>query len=319
VFRLASPRMRIAVTGGAGFIGSHLADALLDQGHQVLVVDDLSTGRRDNVPAGATFAEVDIRDGEALSKAFAGFRPDVVSHQAAQTSVSVSTREPVRDAEVNVVGTIRLLEACVDHSVSRIVFASTAGAIYDVVPEGERAEVGRPMEPLSPYACSKLSGESYLRCWESEHLLPHTILRYANVYGPRQDPHGEAGVVAIFMRRLLEGRPIAIFARSGEGDAGCVRDYVYVGDVVRANLRALAGELTAPIVNVCTGEATTTLELSARIERALGVDVEPGFGPRRPGDLERSVLEPDPDVLPSTVTLDDGLRATAEWFRRRPG
>ncbi|MBZ0119131.1 MAG: SDR family NAD(P)-dependent oxidoreductase, partial [Sandaracinaceae bacterium] len=226
--------MRALVTGGAGFIGSHVADALLAAGHEVIVFDDLSTGREGNVPQGARFVRGDLRDEAAVEALFAE-RIDVIAHQAAQTSVSVSVREPLRDAQVNVLGSLVLLEAARKHEVGRIVYASTGGAIYGEVPEGERAREDWPARPLSPYACSKLAFEHYLEAYRREHGLASTILRYANVYGPRQDPHGEAGVVAIFGRRLIDGQALSIHAMRDAGDDGCVRDYVYVGDVVRAN------------------------------------------------------------------------------------
>jgi UDP-glucose 4-epimerase len=309
--------MRVMVTGGAGFIGSHVADALVAAGHEVFVIDDLSTGKRDNVPAGARLVTLDIRDQDAVYEAFATLRPEVVTHQAAQTSVSVSTREPARDAAINVVGSIHVLQACVRHDVQRFVFASTGGAIYGEVPEGRRAEVGWPTHPLSPYACSKLAIESYLPMIQHEHGLPYTILRYANVYGARQDPHGEAGVVAIFCRRLLEGRPIQINAMREAGDPGCVRDYVSVHDVVRANVMAVQGQVEPAVLNVCTGVPTTTLQIAEALQRALAVDAELTHGPRRAGDLERSVLDPTVthEVIGPTQSLEDGLTQTALWFR----
>lgn len=310
--------MRILITGGAGFIGSHVADACLAAGHEVLVLDDLSSGRKENVPAGAKLVQVDIRDVESLEDVVSSFGPEVVSHQAAQVSVSVSTREPQRDAQTNVVGSLNLLEACVRANVKHVVFASTGGAIYGELPEPERGVVGRAPVPLSPYACSKLAVEAYLEYYRHQHGLRSTILRYANVYGPRQDPHGEAGVVAIFCQRLLAGQPIQVNARKETGDAGCVRDYVMVEDVVRANVLALSGKIEESIVNVGTGVETTTLELARGIERALGVKAELRFGPKRAGDVERSVLEPWAG-LGATVPLDEGIARTAEWFRKQHG
>lgn len=308
--------MRILITGGAGFIGSHVAEACVAAGHEVLVVDDLSSGREENVPAGAKLVRIDIRDVESLEDVVSAFAPDAVSHQAAQVSVSASTREPRRDAEINVIGSLDLLEASVRAGVKHVVFASTGGAIYGELPEPERGEVGRLPVPLSPYACSKLAIEAYLNFYRHQHGLRSTILRYANVYGPRQDPHGEAGVVAIFCERLLAGEPIQINARAEAGDAGCVRDYVMVEDVVRANLLALSGKIDEPIVNVGTGVETTTLELARGIERALGVSADLRFGPKRAGDVERSVLAPWPG-LGTTIALDEGIRRTAEWFAKR--
>jgi UDP-glucose 4-epimerase len=311
--------MRVLVTGGAGFIGSHVADALIDAGHDVMVLDDLSNGKRANVHAKAGFTQCDIRDVKLVDELFASFRPDVVTHQAAQTSVSVSTREPLRDADVNVLGSLNILNACVKHKVKKLVFASTGGAIYGEVADGKRANTDWAPNPLSPYACSKFAIECYLNAYRKEHGLQSTVLRYANVYGPRQDPHGEAGVVAIFAQRMLSGQPIKVNARSKEGDPGCVRDYVFVSDVVRANMLAIEDKLDRSPVNVCTGEATTTLELVRAMERASGVSAQTGFAPRREGDVERSVLDPGtPPVLGPAVTLVDGIAKTVAWFRDRP-
>jgi len=308
--------MRILVTGGAGFIGSHIADAALERGHEVLVLDDLSSGKRSNVPAAATFAEVDLRDGKRVAEVVGSFRPEVISHQGAQTSVAVSTREPIRDADINVIGGIHLANAAVAHKVKRLVFASTGGAIYGEVPEGTRAKEGDRTTPLSPYACSKLSFEGYLRYFAHEHGLASTVLRYANVYGPRQDPHGEAGVVAIFAQRIKAKQPIQINAKREHGDDGCVRDYVYVADVVRANLAAIDGKIEQPIINVCTGEATTTKMLADALLQELGKGSEVKPGPRRAGDLERSVLDPSDfhGKLGPVTSLSDGLKKTARWF-----
>lgn len=310
--------MRILVTGGAGFIGSHVADAALESGHEVLVIDDLSTGKRSNVPSRAKFVQLDIRDGAKVREAVNDFRPDVISHQAAQTSVAVSTREPIRDAEINVVGSIHLSNAAVECGVQRLIFASTGGAIYGEVPEGTRAKEGDRTTPLSPYACSKLAFENYLGYYAHEHGLKSTILRYANVYGPRQDPHGEAGVVAIFAQRLKAKESIQINAMRAPGDDGCIRDYVFVADVVRANLAAIEGRVERPIMNVCTGEATTTKMLAVHLQQELGGASEVRPGPRRAGDLGRSVLDPSyfVSVLGKPTNLTDGLRQTAQWFAK---
>lgn len=310
--------MRILVTGGAGFIGSHVAEAALARGHEVLVVDDLSTGKRANVPGGARFVQLDIRDGKKLSETVGEFRPDVITHQAAQTSVSISTREPVRDAEINILGSIQLANAALEHKVQRLVFASTGGAIYGEVPEGTRAKEGDRTTPLSPYACSKLAFENYLGgYYAKERGLNSTVLRYANVYGPRQDPHGEAGVVAIFSQRIKAKQPIQINAKSVLGDAGCIRDYVFVADVVRANLAALEGKIDRPIMNVCAGEPTSTQMLADFLVRELGKGSEVKQGARRDGDLERSVLDPTycQTIIGPATSLDEGLSQTAQWFK----
>jgi len=289
----------------------------LAAGHEVSVLDDLSVGKRANVPEGARLFEVDIRDGDAVRGAFAEARPEFVSHQAAQASVAISVREPAFDAAVNVVGSLNVMQACVEHDTARLVFASTGGAIYGEVAEGTLASESHPTHPLSPYACSKLSVEHYLAAFSAEHGLASTVLRYANVYGPRQDPHGEAGVIAIFARRLIEGEPIQVNARRTEGDDGCVRDYVHVDDVVAANLAAFEGRIDAPVLNVCTGVATNTRSLATRLREHLGSPSDLRDGPRRPGDVERSVLDPGAlsRVIPDRVPLVDGLASTANWFR----
>lgn len=305
--------MKVLVTGGAGFIGSHVADALLERGHSVAVVDDLSTGKRAQVPAAARFYQHDIRDGAALRKVCEEVRPDVICHQAAQVSVSVSVREPVLDAGVNVIGTLNVLEAARSSGVQRLVFASTGGAIYGEVPDPERAAPTRLPHAVSPYAAAKLSVEAYLEVYFCQFQLDYRILRYANVYGPRQDPHGEAGVVAIFANRLLAAQPVTIFARKSTGDPGCIRDYVYVGDVVRANVAAVEGDVSDKITNVATGIGTTTAQIAHELASALGVTARIQHGPQRPGDLERSVLEPASWMGPA-VGLTEGVRMTAKWF-----
>jgi UDP-glucose 4-epimerase len=281
------------------------------------VIDDLSSGRWENVPAKARFIEGDIRNAATVAKLFDEHSPEVVCHQAAQTSVAVSTREPIRDAEINVLGGVQLLEQAVKHKIARFVFASTGGAIYGEVPEG-RASIDTPPRPLSPYACSKFAFEGYLGAYAKEYGLNYTVLRYANVYGPRQDPHGEAGVVAIFSQRLLDGQPVQVNARRELGDPGCIRDYVFVEDVVRANVLAIEGKIEQRVVNLCTGDATTTLELAQAIARAVGVSPELKEGPRRAGDVERSVLDGGAFLKTYPATpLEAGVQKTIEWFKTR--
>jgi UDP-glucose 4-epimerase len=298
--------VRAIVTGGAGFIGSHVAEALLARGDEVHAVDDLSNGKRDNVPHGADLYVADVRDD--LRPLFDRIRPDVCFHLAAQASVSVSVKEPVLDAAVNVLGTIRVLEAALPHG-ARVVFSSTGGAIYGECEEP--APEASERRPLSPYGTSKLCGEEYLAAFGRLHGTQHVVLRYANVYGPRQDPHGEAGVVAIFFNRLLEGQRPRIF-----GDGGHVRDYAYAGDVARATLAAAEGP--PGVYNVGTGIGTTTLEIAQKCTGVAGVDAEPEFAPPRAGDLRRSLLDASLAARelgwrPET-TLDEGLRLTWESF-----
>lgn len=310
--------MRLLVTGGAGFIGSHICEKALGLGWQVGVIDSLVSGRKENLFPGAKFYQNDIRNLEDVSAAVADFKPDAISHQAAQASVAISVREPQMDAEVNILGTINILRAAEQHKVRRVIFASTGGAIYGDVPDGTRASISTIPVPVSPYACSKFAAEKYLECFRQEYGLNYTILRYANVYGPRQDPHGEAGVVAIFCNRMLANEGIRINARKTLGDAGCVRDYVYIEDVVKANIAALKGEVPDRIMNVGTGQETTTRQIAERLQEVLGSKVAMTPGDRRAGDVERSLLDADRlvELLGPTVTAHDGLARTAEWFRK---
>lgn len=310
--------MRVLVTGGAGFIGSHIADKLIEAGCETAVLDNLSTGKRANIHPDARFYEIDIRDRDSLRTALREFSPDAVSHQAAQASVSFSMRHPGEDAQANILGTLNLLEAVRDFEVKRFVFASTGGAIYGEVPEGTRAQVDWTPRPISPYACSKLAGETYLEMFRAQWGLPYNTLRYANVYGPRQDPQGEAGVVAIFSRRLLAGDPLQVNARLRQGDDGCVRDYVDVGDVADVNLQALRGNVEATILNVCTGLGLDTYTLAQELGTALKRDLQIKRAARRAGDVERSVLDPGPldSVLGRPPQgIRQGLERTARWFR----
>lgn len=311
--------MRLLITGGAGFIGSHLADQAVARGWSVAVVDDLSGGRRENVPASAEFFRVDIRDLSGLQEAFRQFKPTAVSHQAAQASVSISVREPQRDAAINITGSLNVMQCCVESGVGQLVFASTGGAIYGEVPEGTRASIETTPVPLSPYACSKFAVEKYLECFRREHSLNYTVLRYANVYGPRQDPHGEAGVVAIFCNRMLANEAVKVFAKRTTGDDGCIRDYVYIDDVAGANIAALEGRIPDRILNVGTGRETTTLQLARQLKVSLSSESEIQFGPIRPGDVERSLLNADRlvELLGPTVAIETGLEKTAQWFRQR--
>ena len=308
--------MKALVTGGAGFIGSHVVDALLTAGWDVCVVDDLSRGRREQVPAAARLHVVDIRSA-ALHDVLGAEKPDVVLHQAAQIDVRRSISEPLLDTEINVVGTVNLLQACVGAGVRRVVFASSGGAIYgdtSVIPTPET----HPALPASLYGAAKLCAETYGGVYASLYGLEFCALRYANVYGPRQDPHGEAGVVAIFARKLLGGEAPVI-----NGDGTQTRDYVYVGDVVAANLAALEqpvpGETPFAAYNIGTGRETDVNALYAMLRDACDAAVEAQHGPGKPGEQRRSCLDASLaaarlDWAPQ-VSLEQGLRATVDFFR----
>ena len=302
--------MRVLLTGGAGFIGPHVADRLLERGHEVAVADDLSSGKRGNVPEGARFYEADVRSG--CKEVFEEFEPEALCHQAAQMDVRRSVREPDFDADVNVLGTVRLLQNCVEHGVRKVVFASTGGAVY-----GEQrrfpATEEHPQYPISPYGVSKLAAERYLHFYDVQHGVSYAALRYANVYGPRQDPHGEAGVVAIFCGNLAENKPSKI---NGTGEQ--TRDYVYVGDVARANVLALEGEAPNGAYNVGTGIETSVNELYDRMRRLSGRDLPPQRGPQLPGEQRRSCVDPSRASRALNwwpeVDLDTGLKETLRSF-----
>jgi UDP-glucose 4-epimerase len=305
--------MKVLLTGGAGFIGGHVAEAFLARGARVWVVDDLSTGRRANVPAGAELRRMDIRD-EALRELFrevGGF--DIVNHHAAQIDVRVSVADPRRDAGINIDGFLNVLGLSARHGTSRFIFVSSGGVVYgepDTIPTPETA----PKLPLSPYGVSKLAAEYYLHYYHRVHGLDYVALRYSNVYGPRQDPHGEAGVVAIFSKKILAGEPLTIY-----GDGEQTRDYVYVGDVARANLTV--SEATLPpasglddrAFNVGTGLETSVNRLAAGLQAVAGREVVLERADARPGELQRSCL--DTSRLESTgwsaaTPLAEGLAQT---------
>ena len=293
--------MRALVTGGAGFIGSNLVDALLARGDEVSIVDDLSTGRRENLAADATFHEASIADGPAMTALLAAGRPEVVFHLAAQIDVRRAVADPAFDAAVNVGGTAVMLEAARAAGVRRFVLASTGGAIYgdtDRLPTPEDATVA----PISPYGASKAAAETYLALYARLHGLSTVALRFANVYGPRQDPLGEGGVIAIYCHAAANARQVRVF-----GDGRQTRDFVYVGDVAGALLAAADRDVTGAY-NVGTGQETTVLDLVERLE------LEPTFEPERPGEIRRSCLDARAALealgwAPRTA-LEDGLRLT---------
>lgn len=305
--------MRILVTGGAGFIGSHVADACVAAGHEVMVLDNLSSGRKENVPPAARFVLCDVSS-DTAEEAVRTFRPEVVSHHAAQIDVRTSVADPLFDARVNILGTLHLLEACRKHGVRKFLFASSGGAGY-----GEQetfpADESHPVRPVSPYGAAKMAAELYLHYYRVQHGLAYTSLRYGNVYGPRQDPHGEAGVVAIFSERLLRGQTAIIY-----GDGEQTRDYVYVADVVRANLLALErGDGTA--LNIGTGIETSVNTLFRALRSLAGSEQKEIHAPAKPGEQRRSCLENrmasyELGWYPET-SLDEGLARTLSYFREK--
>jgi UDP-glucose 4-epimerase len=309
---------RALVTGGAGFIGSHVADLLLAEGFEVEIIDDLSSGSRANVPADAILHEVDVATPDAARIIREG-RFDAICHLAAQIDVRKSVADPAGDAATNIVGSLTLLEAVrAARHPARVVFSSTGGAIYGDFAEAPTAET-TPKDPESPYGIAKLSVEYYLAYYSRLHGLDGVALRYANVYGPRQNPHGEAGVVAIFCNRILNGQSLTVF-----GDGRQTRDYVYVGDVARANLAALRATLPRTrqvdtrAYNIGTGRETTVLELQQSLQRAAGSSLPVEHAPARTGEQMRSsvVIEKAARELGwrPAVALDDGLRETFEYF-----
>jgi UDP-glucose 4-epimerase len=310
---------RVLVTGGAGFIGSHVADRFLAEGHTVTIIDNLSSGRRENLPTRASFHELDVRSPEAAELVRTGGF-DVITHLAAQIDVRKSVDDPVLDAEINIVGSLNLLEAVRAGGrmpTTRVVFTSTGGAIYgDAAIPPHTEEV--PKEPDSPYAIAKHSVEQYLSYYGRIHGLRAVSVRFSNVYGPRQDPHGEAGVVAIFCGRVLAGVPLTVF-----GDGNQTRDYVYVGDVAEAMLRAAeyhppkSAGMNARAFNIGTGVPTSVVDLASALMEAAGRSVPVEFAPARPGELQESSLTIDKAAAElgwrPSVSLVQGLANTFAW------
>jgi UDP-glucose 4-epimerase len=309
-------KRKVLVTGGAGFIASHVADAYLAAGDEVWIVDDLSSGRTENLPAAAEFVELDVRDPE-IRNLFRDVRFDLVNHHAAQIDVRVSVADPRKDASINLMGLLNITEAAVEVGTQRIVFVSSGGVVY-----GEPEQIPTPEEapklPLSPYGVTKLGGEFYLNYYRQIRGLEYVALRYSNVYGPRQDPHGEAGVVAIFCNRLLAGEPLTIF-----GDGEQTRDYVYVKDVVAANMLASGIDmgdgsgLDSRAFNVGTGVGTSVLRLADVLEGISGDSRSRSHEAARPGELRHSTL--DASLIRSrgwtpAFTLEQGLRETYEYI-----
>ncbi len=306
-------RMRILITGGAGFIGSTVADGFAAAGWEVAVLDDLSTGRRENVPAQARFFPCDVRSAAAAA-AVKEFRPDVLCHHAAQIDVRKSMADPRLDADVNLGGLLNLMQAAAEAKVGHVLFASSGGAMY-----GDTDRIPTPEDhtprPISHYGVAKAASELYLGVFRASHGIPFAALRYGNVYGPRQDPHGEAGVVAIFSSRLLDGKPCTIY-----GDGSQTRDYVFVGDVARANLLAAERRFDGAL-NVGTGVETDVNALYAHLARAAGSSAAAEHAPPRPGEQRRSCIDPAAAARAlgwkPEVEVGVGLARTLEWFRAR--
>ena len=303
--------LKALVTGGAGFIGSHLVDRLLREGYQVAIIDDLTAGNLRNLNPAATFYHSSITQA-AVDEIFAREQPDIVFHLAARVSVTYSARNPVDNAEVNVIGTLRLLDAARHTGVEKFIFSSTGGAIYGN-PEDNPCSEATPATPISPYGLSKYMAEQYIDLFHRLYRLNYTNLRYANVYGPRQDPHGEAGVISIFIRAMLEGNQPRIF-----GDGTQERDFIYVDDIVEANIRAIERGNNRTL-NIGTGVGTSVNRLFATLQEQLSYPSEAEHRPRRPGEVNRIFLECSSarehlGWTPQTE-LEEGLRQTVEYYR----
>ncbi|MEE8311738.1 MAG: NAD-dependent epimerase/dehydratase family protein [Candidatus Binatia bacterium] len=305
--------MRILVTGGAGFIGSHIAQAYAEAGHEVAVLDSLFSGHEENVPAGVSLLRHDVRSAEGAD-AVADFAPEVINHHAAQMNVRVSVDDPLFDADVNILGLINLVERARKSGLKRVLFASSGGTVYGEPPTLPATEEFQT-HPVCPYGVSKLTSEHYLYYYSHIHGVDYVALRYSNVYGPRQDPHGEAGVIAIFCQNLLAGKDVTIF-----GDGLQTRDYVFVGDVVRANVAALEGDFRGS-VNIGTGKESNVVELYDRVKELVGGDGKAVHGAAKEGEVRRNVLDVSKagEVLGWTPTteLSEGLVSTVDFFRTR--
>jgi len=306
--------MKVLVTGGAGFIGSHVVDGLIALGHQVVVVDNLSTGYPENLNPDARFYQLDIRSRELL-RVFERERPDIVNHHGAQMSVRVSMQDPQLDAQVNVLGSLNVIEACKAYGVSKLIYISTGGAVYGE-PQYLPCDEAHPVNPLCQYGATKHMAEHYLFIYRKLYGLNYTVLRYPNVYGPRQDPFGEAGVVAIFTQQMLGGQPVII-----NGSGAQERDFVYISDVVRANLLALrSGD--GEIINIGWGKGTSVNRIFQTLKAITSYAINPVYAPAIPGEVFKICLDPSKakqllDWQPC-VTLKAGLASTVEYFRSHP-
>ena len=308
--------LKILVTGGAGFIGSHVADAYIEAGHRVSVIDDLSNGKKENLNSRARFLRIDVRDRRRLAGLFRAGRFDVVNHLAAQIDVRKSVADPAYDADINIFGLLNLLEECRLHKVKKIIFSSSGGTIYGECDERRPPSESAPARPLSPYGIAKLASEFYIKAYGELRGLDYCILRYANVYGLRQDPFGEAGVVAIFSKRMLTDEPVAVFGSGRQS-----RDFVNVKDVAAANVLALSNNIKRGLFNIGTGRAVSVNELFRLMAHCVPYRKKPVHKPARPGELMTSVLNASEArrtlKWQPRISLQDGLRETIDFFRVR--
>jgi len=320
---------KVLVTGGAGFIGSHIVDLLSENDYEVIVIDDLSSGRRENLYKGTKFYQLNIKDAQQLEKVFNKEKPDYLIHEAAQISVSLSVREPLVDAQTNIFGSLNLLQNCVKYNVKGVVFASSGGTVYGE-PDSFPVNESHILEPMSPYGISKVTVEHYLDFYKKNYQLDYVALRYGNVYGPRQDPFGEAGVIAIFIQKMLKGETPTI-----NGDGEYIRDYVYVKDVAIANLLAIQCLIKPPQItldrdndiqkqhlnsyNLGTEKGTSVNELFALLKEIMDFSFSANYGPARPGDLRKNIL--DCQKIKSffqwkpQIELAEGFADTVRWFK----
>ncbi len=307
--------MKVLLTGGAGFIGSHVAEAYLKSGFEVVIIDNLASGRIENIPEKAKFYIADIGSKE-IAKIFEIEKPDIVNHHAAQISVTASTRDPINDAKTNAIGLLNILENSVKNNISKFIFISSGGAIYGDAEKRPTDEEYEPT-PISPYAIHKFLGENYLRFFNHQYGLEYVALRYANVFGPRQDPYGEAGVVAIFINKLLAEKVPTIYAYPDEPE-GMTRDYVYVKDVARANILATK-RVKNTIINIGTGIETRTYHLYQKIAKVMNSKIEPKRGEARPGDIRHSCLDIKraKELLnwEPEINLEEGIKETVQYFK----
>ena len=304
--------MRILVTGGAGFIGSHVSDALVEQGHNVAVLDNLSTGFRRNIPKEARFFEQNILEKEGVNRCFEEFKPEIVYHHAAQMDVRFSIEEPEFDAQTNILGTLHLILAAAETHVKKFIYISSGGAVYgepDTLPVTEANSI----KPECAYGITKHTPEHYLYLYKQLCALDYTVLRYANVYGPRQNPKGEAGVNAIFIAQMLEGKPPTIY-----GDGEQLRDYVFVSDIVKANLLAL-NKGSGQILNIGSGVGTSVNQIASILARLLAIHEAPVYAPARAGEIQNIYLDPTlaKNILgwETEISFEEGLRRTIEWHK----